>query len=187
MPEGSKPSTAIFSFTSGLARIAAISRCSRLTISFGVPAGASTPCMVSASCPLMPSSSSVGTSGSAAARLSDVTASARSLPSLISSVAGGIAWNESGVWPATTAWIAGVPPENGTTSRSLNPSDCRNSSIDSDGVVPAPGEATEYFVGLALMSATSSFTSRAATEGCAINAWVAAAALVIGMKSLSGS
>src|SRR6185312_1794023 len=132
-------------------------------------------------------SSSVGTSGSAAARLSEVTASARNLPSLISAVAGGIAWNDSGVCPATTDWIDGLPPENGTTRSSFRPSDCLNSSIDSDGVVPAPGDAIEYFVGSAVMAATSSFTSRAATDGCAISAWVAAAALVIGTKSLSGS
>ena len=187
MPDGSKPSDSTFSFTSGNCRIAAISRCSRFTISFGVPAGTSTPCMVSASCPLTPSSSSVGTSGSAAARLSEVTASARSLPSLISAVAGGIAWNESGVCPATTDWIDGLPPANGTTSRSFSPNDCLNSSIESDGVVPVPGEATLYFAGSALIASTSSCTVRAGTEGCAISACVAAPALVIGTKSLSGS
>ena len=73
------------------------------------------------------------------------------------------------------------------TSRSFKPSDCLNSSIERDGVVPVPGEAMLYFVGSALMRSTSSFTVRAGTSGLAISAWVAAAALVIGTKSLSGS
>ena len=89
--------------------------------------------------------------------------------------------------PATTDWIDGLPPENGTTRSSFNPRDCLNSSIDKCGVVPAPGEAMLYFAGSALMRSTSSLTLRAGTAGLAISAWVAAAALVMGTKSLSGS
>ena len=92
----------------------AISPCSSSTIAFGVPAGTSTPCMVSASWSLMPASSNVGTSGSAAdALLGRSPPSARSLPALTSGIAGGIAWMQIGVWPATTDWIEGPPPGNG--------------------------------------------------------------------------
>src|SRR5262245_51291517 len=62
----------------------AISVCSRSTIDFGVPAGNSTPWMVSASWFLIPSSSSVGTSGKAGERVAAVTASARNLRSYFS-------------------------------------------------------------------------------------------------------
>src|SRR3954454_20520082 len=135
----------------------------------------------------MPSSSKVGTSGSTEERLVAVTASARSLPAWISAVAGGTAWNDSGVCPAATAWIAGLPPLKGTTVRSSSPKASLNSSIDSDGVVPAPGEAILNLVGSALMAATSSCTVVAVTEGWTISAFGAAAALVIGTKSVSGS
>ena len=68
-PTGSKPSGTIFSLHVGHARRSpAISFCSRSTISFGVPAGTSMPCMVSASWPVMPASAMVGTSGSAGER-----------------------------------------------------------------------------------------------------------------------
>src|SRR5581483_6799137 len=74
------PDLAKLSLTSGLARIALISLASRSTIGFGVPAGANTAWKVSDSAFLMPSSSSVGTSGRAGQRFSEVTATGRSLP-----------------------------------------------------------------------------------------------------------
>ena len=82
----------------------------------------------------------VGTSGSAGVRVFDVTASARSLPSLTSGTAGAIAPNEIGVWPATVEPIAGPPPLNGTCTRSRS-SDRRNNAPTSCGGVPTPGEA----------------------------------------------
>ena len=82
----------------------------------------------------------VGTSGSACDRVFDVTASARSLPSLISGTAGAIAPNEIMVWPATVEPTAGPPPPNGTCTRS-SLSDRRNNSPTSCGGVPVPGEA----------------------------------------------
>ena len=75
----------------------AISTCNSSMIAFDVPAGTSTPCMVSASWSLMPASSKVGTSGSAAERFLAVTPSARSLPAWTSGAAGGIAWMQIGV------------------------------------------------------------------------------------------
>jgi hypothetical protein len=65
---GLKPSVASPSLTSGRATLLAISRESSSTISFGVPAGATMPVSVSASCPLMPCSAKVGTSGICSAR-----------------------------------------------------------------------------------------------------------------------
>src|SRR5436190_23717553 len=49
----------------------------------GVPVGASTPNHDEASKPGIPDSATVGTLGSAAARVNEVTASARSLPALM--------------------------------------------------------------------------------------------------------
>src|SRR5262249_49962747 len=133
--------------------------------------------------PSMPSSCRVGTSGKVDDRLVAVTASARSLPSRTSSAAGGIAWNESGVWPATTDWIAGAPPWNGTTTRSSSLNVCLNSSIESDGVVPRPGDAMVYLPGLPLIRSTSSCTDFAGTSGWTSSACVAAPALAVGRKS----
>jgi hypothetical protein len=59
--------------------------------------------------------------------------------------------------------------------------------LDSDGVVPRPGEAMVYLPGLALIRSTSSFTDLAGMSGWTSSACGAAPALVIGMKSLSGS
>ena len=51
-----------------------------------------------------------------------------------------------GVWPPSSDWINGPPPANGTVTKS-SPRSCLSISIDSDGVVPAPGEATLYLPG----------------------------------------
>jgi len=80
-----------------------------------------------------------------------------------------------------------LPPPNGTTVRSSSPKACLNSSIERCGVVPMPGDAMLNRAGSALMSATSSCTLRAGTDGWAMSAFGAPAALVIGTKSLSGS
>ncbi|SDH74844.1 hypothetical protein SAMN05444748_102305 [Variovorax sp. OV700] len=81
-PIGSAPIARILSPKSGDLMILTISAFSFATMSFGVPAGASTPTHVPMSKPLSPASSS-GTSGSTAERLAVVTASARSLPPLM--------------------------------------------------------------------------------------------------------
>src|SRR5215831_8342216 len=132
----------------------------------------------------MPSSSSVGTSGSAGERVLAVTASARSLPSFTSAVAGGIAWKQIGVCPATTDWIDGAPPANGASAKS-SPKVSLNSSLDRCGVVPMPGEAKVYLPGLDLSSSTSSFTDfDGMTEGLTNSPLGEPAALVTGAKSL---
>src|SRR5215813_1354350 len=152
----------------------------------GVPAGSSTPCIVSAAWFLIPSSSSVGTSGKAGERVAAVTASARNLPSFTSEVAGGIAWKHIGVCPATTDWIDGAPPGNGASAKS-SPKVSLNSSLERCGVVPIPGEAKVYFPGLALISSTNSFTDLAGMLGFTNRPLGEPAALVTGAKSLSGS
>src|SRR6516162_7546892 len=119
-------------------------------------------------------------------RVAAVTASARSLPSFTSGVAGGIAWKHIGVCPATTDCIDGPPPGNGASAKS-SPKVSLNSSLERCGVVPIPGEAKVYFPGLALMSSTSSFTDLAGMPGCTNRPLGDPAALVTGTKSLSGS
>src|SRR5262245_58701610 len=106
----------------------------------------------------------VGVSGKALLRVFDVTASARSLPSLTSGTAGVTAPKDNGVSPATVAATAGPPPPNGTCTNS-GASESRNSSPTSWGGVPTPGDAKLYLSGLALISASSSFTLCAGTDG----------------------
>ena len=126
-------------------------------ISFGVPAGATMPVSVSLSSPGTPASAMVGTSGSAGERWALITASARSLPSLMVLMAGGSAVNAIGVWPPMVEWIASAAPLNGTVTRSSSKS-CLNSSPERCGVEPVEGCAKLYLPGLALMSSISSLS-----------------------------
>jgi hypothetical protein len=68
-----------------------------------------------------------------------------------------------------------------------SPSASLNISIDSDGVVPAPGEATLSLPGCALIASISSLIVLAGKFGFTSQAFGVAPALVTGMKSLSGS
>ena len=71
--------------------------------------------MVSDSWSWTPASASVGTSGSAAERLAEVTASAAQLAGLAPAARSAAARVKAiGVWPATADWIAGAAPPNGT-------------------------------------------------------------------------
>src|SRR6266403_663556 len=126
---GTKPMASRRSFTSGNATLRTISRCSRSIISFGVPAGTSTPSKVSASWPGNPASAIVGTSGSAEERSALKTASPRRLPSLMCDTAGARTTKANRVRPPRVDWIAGAEPLNGTCTRSA-PSDSLNSSPD---------------------------------------------------------
>src|SRR5262249_20716740 len=74
---GSKPIVVRRSLTSGCAMISATRSWSRSMIVVGVPAGATTPVQKLTSWPLMPCSSSVGTSGTAGERLCAATARPR--------------------------------------------------------------------------------------------------------------
>src|SRR5262249_61562069 len=94
----------------------------------------------------------VGTSGKIGVRVRLVTASARSLPSLICGTAGGSVPKEISVWPAIVAAIGGAPPLNGART-SARLSDRRRSSPTTSGGGPAPGAAEPYLLGVALMSA----------------------------------
>ena len=92
--------------------------CNRSTIGFGVPAGATSPFKSSDSWPGKPDSVVVGTSGKSGERLALVTASARSLPSLIRAAAGGSAMKAIGVWLPSVELISGAAPWNGTRTMS---------------------------------------------------------------------
>src|SRR5258708_38463390 len=103
---GTKPIASRRSFTSGNATLRTISRSSRSMISFGVPAGTSTPSKVSASWPGNPASAIVGTSGSAEERSALKTASPRRLPSLVCGTAGARTAKTNRVGPPSGHGIA---------------------------------------------------------------------------------
>src|SRR5215475_11666129 len=125
----------------------------------------------------------LGTSGSTGDRDLLVTASARSLPSLICGAAGGSELNTIGVCPASveaTAWPALL---NGTCWRS-SPSDRRKCSPIRCGGVPVPGDAKLYLAPPDLISATRSLTVWTASDGCTDSTVGALTAIVTGSKSL---
>src|ERR1700730_18145545 len=107
----------------------------------------------------------VGTSGRADERCALNTASARSFPSLICGTAGESTTHAIGVWPPRVDWVAGAQQLKGAGTGSVAPSESVNNSPDSEGVVPFPAEAKLYLPGLALMSATSSWTLFAGSDG----------------------
>src|SRR5215831_17163584 len=94
----------------------------------------------------MPNSSSVGISGANSTRSLAVTASTRIFRSLISAMALAMAPHAIGVWLPSSDCTIGPPPANGTTTK-LSPSASLSISIESEGVVPVPGEATLYLPG----------------------------------------
>src|SRR5258707_13601151 len=83
-------------------------------MSFGVPFGTTSATQLAPSTSGKPASAIVGVSGSDLLRVFELTASARSLPSLMSGTAGVIAPNDIGVWPAPAEPTAGPPPLNCT-------------------------------------------------------------------------
>src|SRR2546430_4120987 len=82
----------------------------RLTTSAGNPAGPRMPYHAVESKPFSPASSIVGTSGKAAERESDVTASARILPLFTAPTAGPSDEKSIGICPPIRSVIAGPPP-----------------------------------------------------------------------------
>ncbi len=93
-------------FISGVDMILRISWCSRSTISFGVAAGANRMCQDTASKSGAPAASANGgTSGSVGRRVSDETASARSLPSRISGSEAPASAKPRLTWPAAMSAI----------------------------------------------------------------------------------
>src|ERR1700724_4124237 len=106
----------------------------------------------------------LGTSGSACDRILLVTASARSLPSLICGTAGGNEVKAMGVCPASVEPTARPALLKGTWTRS-RPSDRRKCSPIRCGGVPVPGEAKLYLAGPDLINATRSLTVWTARDG----------------------
>ena len=92
-----------------MAMMALSSSCSRLTMSLGVPAGASTIVQLSALKPGIASAIG-GISGASARRATEVTPSARNFPSLISGSEGAAAANIIETRPATISTTAGAVP-----------------------------------------------------------------------------
>ena len=113
LPPGTAPCASSFSFRAGVPSERAASCWMRLTISGGVPAGASRPNQELASKPLSagpPAYSTVGTSGSAAERCALVTARALSLPDLISCIDEGRLSNITSMSPPASDISAGPEP-----------------------------------------------------------------------------
>src|SRR5262249_59716220 len=115
-----------------------------------------------------------------------VTARARNLRVLICGTAGVTTVKAIGVCPASTDWIAGAEPLNGTCTRS-RPCESLNSSPERCGVVPSPAEAKLNLPGCALVYAISSLTLVTGSEGCTVSILGETAANVTGSKSLYGS
>src|SRR5690349_2657897 len=130
-----------------------------------------------------PASVMLGTSGSAGDRILLVTASARSLPSLMCGTAGGSDVNAIGVCPASVELTASPALLNGTCTRS-RPSDWRKCSPIRCGGVPVPGDAKLYLTVPDWISATSSLTVRTAREGLTVSTVAEVVATVTGSKSL---
>src|SRR5690349_9674509 len=124
----------------------------------------------------------LGTSGSTGDRWVLITASARSLPTLICGTVGGSELNNTGVCPPIAEPTAGPAPLNGTCTRS-RPNESRNCSPTRCGGVPTPGEAKLYLPGCALISETSSWTEVAAIDGWTASTVADVTAIVTGSKS----
>src|SRR4029453_17843883 len=113
-------------------------------------AGASTPNHDEASKPGRPASATVGTSGSAGARVADVTASGRSFPALICGSDGGRLSNISCTWPPSRSCSAGALPLYGA-GVIWTPAIPLNSSPDRWIDVPGPDDAKLSLPGLAFV------------------------------------
>src|SRR5262249_40410102 len=91
-----------------------------------------------------------------------------------------------GVWPPSSDCTIGPPPANGTTTK-LSPSASLSISIESEGVVPVPGEATLYLPGSFLMMSIRAVIVDAGKSGLTCQELGVAPAFVTGTKSLSMS
>lgn len=117
-----------------------------------------------ASKPGWPSSATVGTSGRAGLRRSDITAIGRTLPLLANGTAGGgIEVLAIGTWPLTTACVAAAG-WNGTCVMSTLASARNSHSAPRCVVVPLPDDAYESLPARA--SVSSSASEPALTSGC---------------------
>src|SRR4029079_3108958 len=125
-------------------------------------------------------------SGSVSRRFFDVMPIARSLPSLISATELPMAPQTIGTWLPSTDCVIGPPPANGTVTKSTLRS-CLSCSIDSDGVVPVPGEPTLYLPGSFFIRSTSSFMFLAGKLGLTSQEFGEPPALVTGIRSFSTS
>ncbi len=139
-----------------------------------------------ASKPVTPASSIVGTSGRPGVRLSAVTAIGRSCPALMPGMAASGSANDSWTSPPISAVTAGPPPLNGTCTMS-RPVMVLNSSPARWGRLPLPAELKKNFPGCALMSAISSASVLAGTEGCTTRMLVTEVMSVIGARSLGSN
>src|SRR5262249_44769202 len=133
-----------------------------------------------------PCSVMVGTPGSASTRLSEVTASGRSLPASICGLADSTLETMDDTWPASTSLSAGAAPLYGTWTTSM-PAALLNSSIATWSWLPTPADALLSLPGCRLAAATSSATLATANEGCTTSTLGSDTSCVIGAKSRATS
>ena len=152
----------------------------------GVRAGASIPYQVATSKPLSPCSSRLGISGAAAERFAVVTPSARIRPLRTCGIMVAIGSKIICTRPASRSGTATPVPLYGTCNMSI-PVMRLNNSPERCPVLPVPADAKVSWPGLALASATSSFTLFAGNEGVTASRLTAMPSGVMGLKSRTGS
>src|SRR5438445_528898 len=90
------------------------------------------------------------------------------------------------IWQCRPSHRPRMRPANGTVTK-LTLRSCLSCSIDSDGVVPAPGEPTLYLPGSFFIRSISSFMSLAGKSGWTSHEFGEPPALVTGIRSFSTS
>src|SRR5215510_3948236 len=144
------------------------------------------PWNVSDAASLMPSSSSVGTSGRVDQRLAEVTAMARSRPSSIRPCSDPMFAVYQSTWAPTAAWLAGPAPANGIWTMSVSVLSL-SSSPARYGVVPTPELVQLSLPGLALACSISSGSDLMGDDAGTVNTLGDAPSTMMGSKSLYGS
>ncbi len=113
LPAGKVPMASSLALVSSLLMIRAATSDMRLTMSRGVPAGASMPAQVLLVNPGKPCSMKVGTSGSTGSRRSLATPISRTLPALPWLMSPVGASKKSWIWPPIRSVSAGTAPRYG--------------------------------------------------------------------------
>src|ERR1700730_10591493 len=158
LPTGSMPMVSKRPLISAEVTALAVSAAIRLTMSFGVPAGARNKTQVEPSIGGPPASAMVGTSAAPATRLAENIASALILPPRTCGIS--VLGTSTRIWmlPPIRSCSAGAVPLYGTCTIST-PAVCLNSSVVRFAAAPTPEEPKEILPGLAFAYAINCLTS----------------------------
>ena len=155
------------------------------TTSRGVLAGAPAACQDVTTRSEKPASAIVGTSGSWAARVFAVTASARILPALSWVATVPRFWNDASTCPPSRSVTTAAPPLYGTWMPLVPVIWAKSSKVRwSDD--PVPLEPNETLPGFFRISSSSSFTDFAGKSSLVTSTFGVVTARVIGAKSRTG-